>query len=569
MEDTGLGVLHPKTMDRSLQILLVEDSEGDALLAKHQLARSDLASATLEVVRTLDEAAGWLLDHHVDCVLLDLSLPDADDVEGVGVIATVAPAAPIVVLTGNEDESLQVKALECGAEDYLVKGGATPDTLSRAVRYSISRKRVELELARRERFDPLTDLPNLRSFKRAVDAHISAGTSCGALLVDIRSMRMLNETHGHRGGDQLLIGVAKRLSSMVRNNDMVARVAGDKFGVVVPGCEDNEVMVRLARQILLDSSAVVGEQEELVAVPVSVAIVHDSKDFPDAESLVAAAERTVKFAGARERGWEVVSREVGSASRTVEIDLGEIEERVWLRLTPVVTMPGGQLAGLLAEPAATLEEKERVGPALYGRLQPEQRVALYRWTIRSSLEALATLKNANNCPGGLWVQIGLDARALDSPAVHDELSEVMIQTGISGGDVVLDLEAGTVVATANETFDRLRRLEVGLCVDDIGSAISAAMRNDGGLVRYVRLPTTWTAALSTEFEDRKVVRAVLAAADAMRVHTIASGVANRDQRELLIDAGCRLGIGDYLGSPSNCEALLNSMERRELTPAAP
>ncbi len=122
-------------------VLLVEDDEGDARLVEDELAER-LPRARIARSRTLREALS-VLDSTVDCVLLDLGLPDAIGLDAVGRLRSQMPALPLIVLTGLDDEAAGVAAVEAGAQDYLVKGTVDGDQLSRSIRYAISRRHAE------------------------------------------------------------------------------------------------------------------------------------------------------------------------------------------------------------------------------------------------------------------------------------------------------------------------------------------------------------------------------------------------------------------------------------------
>jgi len=124
-----------------IQLLLVEDDPGDALLVESLLAG---VAPNVDVIRVerLQEAAE-MLPGGIDCVLLDLGLPDAMGLEAVERLRAAAPDAAIVVLTGHHDEQRGVDALSRGAEDYLVKGGVDGPLLARAIRYAIERCRAD------------------------------------------------------------------------------------------------------------------------------------------------------------------------------------------------------------------------------------------------------------------------------------------------------------------------------------------------------------------------------------------------------------------------------------------
>jgi serine phosphatase RsbU (regulator of sigma subunit) len=122
-------------------VLLVEDDEGDARLVEDELAER-LPQARILRSRTLKEALATL-GSAVDCVLLDLGLPDTSGLEAVARLRAKAPAIPLIVLTGLADEAAGVAAVQAGAQDYLVKGSVDGDHLSRSIRYSIGRRQAE------------------------------------------------------------------------------------------------------------------------------------------------------------------------------------------------------------------------------------------------------------------------------------------------------------------------------------------------------------------------------------------------------------------------------------------
>jgi signal transduction histidine kinase len=129
---TGRGPLH---------ILLVEDNPGDAGLVRRYLEEAPLEFRLVEAT-TLAEAAVALDGQRFDAVLLDLSLPDAQGVQTVERAIALAPGQPILVLTGLNDESVALEAMQAGAQDYLEKGSITPVGIARALRYAMERRRA-------------------------------------------------------------------------------------------------------------------------------------------------------------------------------------------------------------------------------------------------------------------------------------------------------------------------------------------------------------------------------------------------------------------------------------------
>jgi len=125
----------------AITLLLVEDDDGDALLVEDQLA-DGLPRARISRSHTLAEAIA-AAEQRVDCVLLDLQLPDATGLAAVAGIRARHPSIPLIVLTGLDDEAAGIAAMEAGAQDYLVKGQVDSGTLARSIRYAISRRHAD------------------------------------------------------------------------------------------------------------------------------------------------------------------------------------------------------------------------------------------------------------------------------------------------------------------------------------------------------------------------------------------------------------------------------------------
>jgi DNA-binding response OmpR family regulator len=135
--------------ERTLKLLVVDDNPHDVELVRAQLedAMGD-APFAVESVGRLSAAVDRLARRDVDVVLLDLALPDSAGTQGVVRLARDASEVPVVVFTGNDNEALGLRAVQDGAQDYLVKGQVSGPLLYRSLRYAIERKRAEQALAR-------------------------------------------------------------------------------------------------------------------------------------------------------------------------------------------------------------------------------------------------------------------------------------------------------------------------------------------------------------------------------------------------------------------------------------
>lgn len=154
------------THTEPFRILLVEDNPADARFFREVLHEARATQFTLEHVEQLSDALTRLTEERFAVVLLDLSLPDSWGFDTISRVQACAPQVPIVVLTGLDDEALAVRAVQEGAQDYLVKGQVEPGTLVRALRYAVERQRLRQAVqASEERYRNL--------FENATDAIVS------------------------------------------------------------------------------------------------------------------------------------------------------------------------------------------------------------------------------------------------------------------------------------------------------------------------------------------------------------------------------------------------------------
>ena len=133
-----------------VNVLLVEDNLGDARLTRELLAEANTGVFRVHHTITLADALAYLAgegaDGACDVILFDLSLPDSHGLGGIAHLQVARPELPIVVLTGTDDESISVAAVQAGAQDYLVKGRGDGEMIARAIRYSVERKRAHMQL---------------------------------------------------------------------------------------------------------------------------------------------------------------------------------------------------------------------------------------------------------------------------------------------------------------------------------------------------------------------------------------------------------------------------------------
>lgn len=168
-------------MSNKMRVLLVEDNPGDADLIREMLPTAGETGFAIHCVPCLSEAVSFLGNQKADLTLLDLGLPDSNGIDTIRIVRKAAPNMPIVVMTGNEDEQIGIKAVKDGAQDYLLKGKTPPYHLSRVLRYAVERQNAEEKVRESERI--------MRSTLDALSAHIAIIDSNGRIVAVNKAWR--------------------------------------------------------------------------------------------------------------------------------------------------------------------------------------------------------------------------------------------------------------------------------------------------------------------------------------------------------------------------------------------
>ena len=223
--------------NNKIKVLLIEDDPAYTGLLRRTLSKEKSPQFDLESASGLQAGLERLGQGGTDVILLDLSLPDSQGLDTFHRVHTQAPAVPILILSGCEDERLALEAVAKGAQDYLVKGQVDGKMLSRVMRYAIERKRAEEALAEQAIRDSLTNLFNRRYFNHRMEEEIAKAvrnkTSLAILLCDLDHFKIINDTRGHHTGDEVLKAVARCIQEATRGTDLVFRWGGDEIVVVL------------------------------------------------------------------------------------------------------------------------------------------------------------------------------------------------------------------------------------------------------------------------------------------------------------------------------------------------
>jgi diguanylate cyclase (GGDEF)-like protein len=565
------------THDRETQsfpVLLVEDNPGDARLVVELLSETVGDSFHVTHVEQLADARQQLMEYGSGCVLLDLSLPDAARLEALMQLRAAAPDVPIVILSGLQDELLAVKAVQEGAQDYLVKGRVDGDAIGRSIRYAVERKSLEMQTAHKAMHDHLTGLPNRSLFhdrlKHAVTRAKRHESLIGVMFLDLDGFKPINDTLGHDVGDKLLVALARRIEDGLRGSDTSARFGGDEFVVLCEDVADEQHVISIAERLQRAICEPFMIDAHELKVTSSMGIVVSDGHEDDADALIRNADEAMYRSKRQGIPYEVfddgMRTRVRARART-ESDLHRaIEEREFrLLYQPQMDLRSGEIVGLEALIRWDHPARGVVEPAEFLWLAEETGLItqIGEWVLRQSCVQARAWGVRNGRP--LRMTVNLSARQHRDPGLVDLVERVLTETRTEPETLCLEIMESVAVDDADSASATLRSLKdigVKLSIDEFGTGASSL----GSLKRFsldmLKIDRSFVIGLGSDAEDHAIVTAIINLAHSLGLETIADGVETKEQLAALRKLGCETGQGFYFARPRPSEAIAELLGSR-------
>jgi diguanylate cyclase (GGDEF)-like protein len=219
------------------KILLIDDDRLQHRLVQAHFERFGPGKYELEWAQTYDAGLERLMNGDYAACLLDFQLGERDGLALIREAVGQGCHVPIIFLTAETSEGVDIQAMDAGALDYLVKGEINTRSLERSLRYALKLGETLGQLHRLATRDELTGLLNRREFDRIIAEEEERarrfGRTLGLLLVDLDHFKKVNDTHGHPAGDAVIRAAAGRIAACVRTVDRVARYGGEEFAVML------------------------------------------------------------------------------------------------------------------------------------------------------------------------------------------------------------------------------------------------------------------------------------------------------------------------------------------------
>jgi diguanylate cyclase (GGDEF)-like protein/PAS domain S-box-containing protein len=435
------------------------------------------------------------------------------------------------------------------------------------------RKALQQQLVHQAFHDPLTGLPNRALFLDRLE-HARArstreGVTQAVLFVDVDRFKLVNDSLGHRMGDQVLRTVAARLVAVLRPSDTVARFGGDEFTVLLEqvgsAAEAGLVAERVLRELRQPIPA--GDRDVVVTVSIGIAVAEAGNAPGD---LLAAADIAMYQAkGAGKNRYVIASPDADEqalARLDLEMELRHAIETGQLELhyQPVVSAETGGLYGLEALVRWRHPVLGLLAPGRFMDVAEESGLVLPlgEWVLEQACRAAVDWQRRHpSAP--LVMAVNLSARQFQQADLCERVAGVLATTGLAPHLLALEITETAVMEDTEATLTALRalkQLKVRLSIDDFGTGYSSLSYLKRFPVDTVKIDKSFVDGLDTGPVDREIVQAVIRLAAAVGMQTVAEGVETPAQREQLQLLGCTMLQGYLLARPAPLELVERTLE---------
>lgn len=428
----------------------------------------------------------------------------------------------------------------------------------------ISKKKADEELLTFLAYhDSLTRLPNrllLRDrFYQAVGAtQRHSGSSVALLYLDLDRFTMINDSLGHEVGDRLLIAVAKRLESCVREIDTVSRLSGDKFIIVLSNVPDTNA-ISLVAQKILDTLAETFEIDQLSltsTASIGIAIyAADADNFDSLLKLANTATHHAKECGRNTYRFFTDKMNVDAMERMrMRDNLAQalIREEFFLQYQPQFDLSNRRLIGIEALIRWNHPETGLMLPGKFIDVAEEtgQIVAIGEWVIREVCRQAEAWQQQGLQP--LRIAVNLSALQFKRGDILKMITDLTQEHALEPEYLELELTETILLQDIEyilEVMEKFRALKFTLSIDDFGTGYSSLAYLKRFQVDKLKIDQSFIRNLTIDRHDQAIVRSIIQLAQGFDMKTIAEGIETQDQLAWLHSAGCHEGQGYFFSHP--------------------
>ena len=425
------------------------------------------------------------------------------------------------------------------------------------------RERIQDQLEHEVLHDTLTGLPNRDYLRDRLDLALARlqrepHRRCALLYLDIDRFKVINDSLGHLAGDEMLRTVARRLQSCVRDPDLVARLSGDEFAILLEDIDVPGTATKVAQRVLKKFGQPVELAGKVLAPTASIGIAIGDVRYLLADELVRDADTALYRAKALGRNRYVLF-DASLQREAIDVLALEGELREALRhdqfepyLQPMQRLASGAVIGYEALLRWNHPTRGVLGPPAFLQIAEEcGAIEAIDWRMfELSCEHAARLRQAD-----AYLTINVAPLHFRHADFDTRLLALLARTGLDATRLLTEITEGSLLddpARARATLARLQEVGIGAALDDFGTGYSSLSYLHSFPLRMLKIDRSFVVGLGSSGSDNStsIVTAILTLAGALGMDVVAEGIETEEQRDALVALGCEYGQGFLLGRPA-------------------
>jgi diguanylate cyclase (GGDEF)-like protein/PAS domain S-box-containing protein len=431
-----------------------------------------------------------------------------------------------------------------------------------AVRDLSARKEAENHINFLAHHDALTGLPNRVTFNAKLDREVKfaaeGGQRLAILCIDLDRFKEVNDLFGHSAGDRALQNVAKRVTAILDEGQMMARLSGDEFAIVVPGLSNPTMAGRLAESVLEAMQAESENPDDSGVVAASIGIAVFPEDATDRNTLLTHADTALYRAKNEGRGtYRFFEASMGASvrdRRLLEHDLRNAiaREEFSLVYQPQKEIKTGEIIGFEALLRWKHPTRGDVSPTEFIPIAEDTGVILQigEWVLRAACREAATWTKP------LTMAVNVSAVQVHNADFAHRVHEILFETGLAPHRLELEITETALVRDLNRALGTLRRIKmlgVRIAMDDFGTGYSSLSNLRAFPFDKIKIDASFIRSVNVNDQAAAIVRSVLGLGRALRLPVLAEGVETAAELEFLKSEFCNEVQGFLVGRPAAIE----------------
>lgn len=437
----------------------------------------------------------------------------------------------------------------------------------------------EQRLIKLAKYDVLTGLSNRAKFhdfsegKIAYCAHNKK--KLALLFIDIDHFKNINDSMGHDAGDELLIVVAERLRTCVRETDLVSRIGGDEFAITLLEMGSPSQVTRIVQNILHVISKPIFIESKEIIISASIGISLYPESGSDLKTLTKTADTAMHQAKADGRNTyrffseEIQNRVMEQHSLEIALKRAITNNEFFMHYQPLIDAVSGRIVGLEALIRWQHEDWPNIGPHRFIPVAEECGLlpALGKWVLLAACKQSVEWLNDESINFNYPVSVNLSPKQLVHNDFVDLLIWVLKETGIPPENLVLELTETAVMQNpevAISTLSKINGAGVKLAVDDFGTGYSSLNYLKQLPISKLKIDRSFVKDIGVDQNGEAIVKAILALAHSLNLEVVAEGVEEQSQANFLRGHDCEVLQGYFFSKPVSVDEVSELLRQEKI-----